>query len=78
LAHLVLNEVWPTELLRDHLIVLIGPIDADDLLVVRLLMSLIKLLIGRQIAMLARIVSRVILTHRCEPVLTCVGPASSF
>jgi hypothetical protein len=79
LAHLVLHKIWSTELLRDHLIVLVGPINADDLLlVVRLLLSLIKLLIGRQIAMLARIVSRVILTHRCEPVLTCVGPASGF
>lgn len=79
LAHLVLHETWPTELLRDHLIVLIGPICADDLLlIVRLLLSLIKLLVGRQIAILARIVNRVILTRRCEPVLTCVGPASGF
>ena len=79
LAHLVLHEVWTTELLRDHLIVLVGPINADNLvLVVRVLLSLIKLLIGRQIAMLTRVVSRVILTHRCEPVLTCVGPASGF
>lgn len=74
-----LHEVRPTELLWNNLIVLIYPIHTDDLLlIVHLLLSLIKLLIGRQIAMLARIVNRVILAHGLEPILACGDSGARF